>query len=241
MAQFAVGTQYTQVWAGGPVLLANQDLDNPVTIGTTPNVAQDAVNTDVVPPLGSVAYGPSTGRLYAVAPNGTAALLVIAGGISWAPSPAQVALQLQQLGLAKDTTVAALPAGIQQMGVPPFIPLLLSAQALQIGPSGSPDTLVAFSNPGRIWACHLSFAIATNTGHSGTDQAYARLITGANTLTVVEVAASGTTGTDSGDSDLVFNGLPTAQGDTIKLDVNNGTTITGAIFRASAVVLYSSP
>jgi hypothetical protein len=178
MAQFAVGPQVTQVWTGGgPVLLANQDITNTVTICNLPFFSQDAQNADTIPALGSIAYQGGT-SLYALAPAGTAALLVVSGGTSWAPSPAQVALQIATLGLAKDSTLQtvntsvgtvnttlgspAQDSSVQSVktntanalssGVPPGVPNIASASQLFGTVGGSPYTLFTFGSNGRLAA-----------------------------------------------------------------------------------------
>lgn len=85
---------------GQTVTLANQDLVNNVTISRNNNVAGGAV----IPPLGSVTVAMDK-TIWGTAPAGTLPLLVFPGGGNWAPSPAQVAAQINALGLAKDTTL----------------------------------------------------------------------------------------------------------------------------------------
>lgn len=230
------------MWAGGgPVLLANQDLVNAVTVGTTTNVFMDAPNADVIPPLGSIAYSPGP-TLYAIAPAGTAALLAITGGTSWAPSPADVALQISELGLAKNSTVAAVPGQIQSLGAPPFIPNIKSHTVIGQGPT-APVTFYTFPSPGRLWAAHLSMAMSTNSTGTATNQAYARIITGSgNTLLIVEVSVGGAFSTDSDSGDLSIGGLAFKQGDQLQIDVNNGVGLsTEGVMRASCVALVSIP
>jgi hypothetical protein len=242
MTQIPVGPQVSQVWAGqGPVLLANQDLASPVTVGTIQNISMDASNTDVIPPLGSIGYGGSP-TLYAIAPAGTAALLAIAGGTSWAPSPADVALQISELGLAKNTTVAALPGQIQTLGAPPYVPNIKSHTVVNQGPT-VPTTFYTFKSAGRLWSAHLSFAMSTNSSGTATNQAYARLITGSGTtLMIIETSVGGAFSTNSGDGDLNIGGLVINEGDQLQIDVNNGVNLGGqGVMRASCVALVSVP
>lgn len=84
---------------GQSVTLANQDLVNSVTISRSNNVAGGAT----IPPLGSVTVDMSK-TIWGTAPANTLPLLVFPGGGNWAPSPAQVAAQINALGLMKDTT-----------------------------------------------------------------------------------------------------------------------------------------
>jgi hypothetical protein len=60
----------------------------------------------IIPPLGSVTVDMSK-TIWGTAPANTLPLLVFPGGGNWAPSPAQVAAQINALGLAKDTSVNA--------------------------------------------------------------------------------------------------------------------------------------
>lgn len=242
MAQFAVGPQVTPVWAGrGPVLLANQDLVNSVTIGTQQNVAIGASNADVIPPLGSIAYGPGP-TLYAIAAAGTAPLLAIAGGTSWAPSPADVALQIASLGLAQETTLAAIPGQIQTMGAPPFIPGIQSKTVINQGPT-TPHTFYTFAQAGRLWFALLSFAMSTNSNGASTNQAYARMITGSGiTLPIVELSVGGPFSTNSGVATVGFGGIEITAGDQLQIDVNNGTSLgADGEMRASLVALVTIP
>lgn len=245
MAQIPVGAQIAQVWTGGgPVLLANQDLLNAVTVCDQRNFTPNAQNADVIPPLGSIAY---TGErpLYAMAPAGTAALLVIAGGSTWAPSPAQVALQIQAAGLAKDTSVQTTNTQLAT-GVAPFTSGIQSFNLVQVNQAGSPYTITTFGASGRIWAAHLSFALSANASHAGNDQAYCTLKyrppAGSDQfLLVIEVAVGGASSTDSGDGDLSMPGLAVAPGGSLILDVNGGAAITNALMRASTCTLVSFP
>jgi len=88
---------------GVNVTIANQDLTNTVTIERRPSFQQNASNTATVPPLGSITVDASK-TIWGLAPNGTLPVLIFPGGGNWAPSPAQVAAQINALGLMKDTT-----------------------------------------------------------------------------------------------------------------------------------------
>ena len=89
---------------GLSVTLSNQDLINTVTIARRNNFSQGGSNTATIPPLGSVTVDASK-TIWGLAPTGTLPLLIFPGGGNWAPSPAQVAAQINALGLAKDTSV----------------------------------------------------------------------------------------------------------------------------------------
>lgn len=255
MSQIAVGPQVSQVWTGnGPVLLANQDLVNAVTIGNNQGISIDGMNGDVIPALGSIGYIGGQ-PLFAIAPAGTAALTVIAGGTSWAPSPAQVALQIEALGLAKDTSVQQVHTSVsglsqtgqtiaqeaQTLGGPPFVPQLKSATVVRQSVAVTP--FFTFPSAGRIWAIDLSYFITTNNSYAvSTSQTYAALETGSGkSLAIVELGASNPNQGFGGQSTKPLNGLPIVAGDTLILDVNNGAVISNLNQRASVVVLYSVP
>ena len=234
-----MGPQVAQVWAGsGPVLLANQDLVNAVTVGTMSSVFIDSQAADVVPPLGSIAYiGGST--LYAIAPAGTAALEVIAGGTSWAPSPADVALQIQDLGLAKDATVQATNS-LLDMGVAPFVENLTSYSKILQGPTTG-KVIRTLTTNSRLWLASLSYAI-TSSGGTGSNQGYARIFTQSGLdLCIVEAAVSENPDSANGNQTPAFGGIELLDGDVINLDVNGGTTFNGCVQRASCTVLLSTP
>ncbi len=262
MPVFPVSPQAAQVWAGqGPVLLANQDLVNPVTVGIRQNLAPGDGDCDPIPPLGSIAY--TGGVKYAAATAGTAALLVIAGGTSWAPSPADVALQIQALGLAtnaavlqvngtlgtpaQDGTVAGLSSGgtiaqeSQALGVPPAVPALQSAQRTRQG--ATQVTFKTFGGAGRLWGVSLSYALQTDgTGPGAATQFFADIETGSGTtLAVVELGVSAANQAVNGQDGGSFNGLPIANGDTLVLNVNNGNAVTHCFQRASCLALFSIP
>lgn len=89
---------------GSMVCLANQDLTNNAYIGRKPNFAPNGSDSLTIPPLGSITIDGSK-VVYALgAANNMVPLLVMPGGGQWAPSPAQVAAQINALGLMKDTT-----------------------------------------------------------------------------------------------------------------------------------------
>ena len=108
--QIAVGVRPVQVCPplgkGSSVTVYNQDILNPVTVSRNNSVGLNASNGAPIQPLTSAVMD-ATYALYAVAPAGTAALIILPGGGSMSPSPAQIATQISALGLAKDTSVNA--------------------------------------------------------------------------------------------------------------------------------------
>lgn len=97
---------------GVSVTIYNSDPLNIVTIGTTSNVAQDATNAAPLQPLTNGTF-PADTALYAVAPAGTAALVVIPEGGQLSPSPGQIALNIAETGLAKDSTLQATNSAVE--------------------------------------------------------------------------------------------------------------------------------
>lgn len=89
------------------VTLANQDLVNTVYVARTFSFALGGGNTLPIPALGAVTVDASK-SLWVLGPANTQPLIVIPGGGNWAPSPAQVAAQINALGLMKDTTGQAI-------------------------------------------------------------------------------------------------------------------------------------
>lgn len=112
---------------GLTVTIANQDLTNTITIARRNNFTQNGPNTATVPPLGSITV--DAGRtIWGLAPAGTLPPLIFPGGGNWAPSPAQVAAQINALGLAKDTTLQGTTTAVNN---PAFGPATLTAQTNQ--------------------------------------------------------------------------------------------------------------
>ncbi len=83
-------------------MLVNPDITNPIFIGNDPGSQLISV-----PALGSVTLDASKHDIW-VSTNGgnyTVNAYLMPNGSNWVPSPAQVAAQINALGLAKDTTV----------------------------------------------------------------------------------------------------------------------------------------
>jgi hypothetical protein len=115
---------------GTPFLVANLDEVNPIYYGH--DLGVDATSSQI-PALGSVGFDGSQ-DMWASTLNPAIKVLVdqIPGGLTWAPSPAQVAIQLSTLGLAKDSSVLGLPGTIATTGVP-----LLSKPTIVGQPAGT--------------------------------------------------------------------------------------------------------
>lgn len=93
-----------QSWLAGDAsfMLVNPDIANAIFIGNDPGSQLVSV-----PPLGSITLDTSKHDVW-VSTNGAAYIVtayLLPNGSNWVPSPAQVAAQINALGLAKDTTV----------------------------------------------------------------------------------------------------------------------------------------
>lgn len=131
------------IWDGtrSSFMLINLDLTNNVYIDDNMGVNPQNPSTASIPPLGSLSFSaPDEGERSLVIygktlTNQTANIQVVLKGNQWAPSPAQVAAQINALGLMKDTTgvtingtlgvpaqtvdvTTTLPANVAVTGVP---------------------------------------------------------------------------------------------------------------------------
>lgn len=87
-----------------PTMIVNRDITNTVAYGPQ-SIAGGNVNAlSVIDPLGSVTVD-GTEDIYLQAITGVPTVDVVPGATSWVASPAQVAAQINALGLAKDTSV----------------------------------------------------------------------------------------------------------------------------------------
>ena len=185
-------------------------------------------------------------------------LAIFPGGTQWTPSPYQVAEQLAALGLALNSTlettntvlgtpaqtddiITTLPANLLAGGVPPYIPDLKSAYAYQLDPSDSPETLITFDADSRIWAVSLSFSVVTSSAYSGAAGPFAAIQTPSQTLVICQLALDAPSQSLSSDQGLAIGGIPVSSGEGITCDINNGTSVTDAVLRAAALILYTTP
>lgn len=119
------------------VLIANNDILNPLYVGTSPNPSPNAGDVTQVPPLGAIAFGNRT-DLYVVTSGPTVQAFVMPGATSWTPSPAQVAAQINALGLAKDTSVQATTGAVQTISGQFVASSLYSSGAVNLPGGASP-------------------------------------------------------------------------------------------------------
>ncbi len=259
--QIAVGPQPVQVCPplgpGVNVTVYNADINNVVTISRNNSVALNASNGAPIQPLTSAVLDASH-ALYAVAPSGTAALVILPLGGTLSPSPSQIAAQIDAIGLAKDTSVnnpafgpatqsaqvnqeTAIPANIQVYGTPPFIPGVMSFSGTRLSAAGSPYTLNTFTQDSRVWYAMLSLSIATDSTYAGGLQGvFATLATGSGTVILAcEGAIGGPNQNSDANQNVSVGGVEVSAGDTLVVNVNNGTSITDAFIRVSVVVWTS--
>ena len=83
--------------------IANNDQTNPVFVSTNPGVKSTDSDAVQVAPLGSIPVDPTL-TSYVVSAGPSVQCYLMPGGGTWAPSPAQIAAQINALGLMKDTT-----------------------------------------------------------------------------------------------------------------------------------------
>lgn len=87
------------------ITVANFDLVNSIYVGYSRGISSTSNNTTEIPPLGSAVVQASRRTFAVCAPGKTASAQIMPGAVQWTPSPAQVAAQINALGLAKDTTL----------------------------------------------------------------------------------------------------------------------------------------
>lgn len=233
-------SQQIQPPGAGPYLLVNIDTAASVYIGPQKPVTASDVP---LPPQASAGFDGTKPWYVSSLHQGLAvACAVLPGGQSW-DNPVGVQLALDTLGLAKDATLAALPAALQSLGIPPFVPNAQPFGAVDLGPSGSPHPIVPAQTADTfIYYGHLSLAISSNASHTGNDTAYAMLRTGSGKPLIPTQVAAGDAASASADSgQLPFGGVLLVAGDTIEVDVNNAMEIPNAEPRAAAVVILGMP
>ena len=132
-----------------------------------------------------------------------------------------------------------MPTRGRDFGLAPSVPNIQSGELILQGPSIT--AFYTFSQAGRIWGAVVTYAMGSSGG-TGSNQAYARVrIQGGATLAIVECCVVGNPSADSNTDDRPYNGIAVPSGTKIQLDVNNNTTITGVVQRASGLVVVSIP
>jgi hypothetical protein len=137
--------------------LANNDQTNAVYVSTSPGVKSTDSDAIQVAPLGSIPIDP-TFTSYIVSAGPSVQCFLMPGGGTWAPSPAQIAAQINALGLAKNTTLAAQTTG--------------ATIAADVGNTGVPlltKSTVIFSNlshviaQGATWQAFINSTLSKPT------------------------------------------------------------------------------
>lgn len=272
-----VGSQPIQICpaTGGPVLVYNNDLVNVSYVGYAYSIT--SANAVPIQPLGSVIMDGSS-TLWGFCVGGSALLSCVPGGTQMTPSPAQVAAQIQLLGLMKDTTGQAIKTSADgttaAVNAPAFGPMkdatgtaiqtavnastsainnlpanlqpvMNGASVLRQGTPGSPYTLQTFLQSSRIWAVILSLFAGTTAAYAaGITNIFAEVLlpTAGVPLSIVELGVSSAGQIISDTAPVAFAaGLQANPGDTIQLNVNNGTALANGNIRASAIAIYSTP
>jgi hypothetical protein len=223
---------------GQSVTIYNQDVNNVVTIGTSPGITPDASNGVPLQPLTPGTF-PASKALYGVAPAGTASLVIIPEGGTLSPSPAQIAAQIAASGLA----TAALQTTQMATGIPPNVPNVGSWALDNLTPAVS-YTLHTFTNASRLWYGSLGLAVATdNTSYaSGLMRIFAQMLVGGNPVRTAQCAIGGTGEAMESHRDITFGGLSIPAGTSVTINVNAGIGgIAGLYITASADILGSTP
>ena len=242
----------TPVWRGGdgPVMIVNRDLTNSALIGYDSSCVP--TESSILDPLASQTFS-GDDDLYITAITGSPQIQIIPGGTQWAPSPAQVAAQINALGLMKDTTgqtinttaggtttaVNGVPSGIANTGVPLLNKAtnLLNANATGIGAGGTH----AFStvNVSQIGYEVFINVLDSNAGNASPFVQFQMVWTDSATGQIVSqefwTLASGS----SGGSGQGYYGTGPSKGDTLAITaVNNGSvqvTVTVALNQHSRI------
>jgi hypothetical protein len=130
---------------------------------------------------------------------------------------------------------------LQASGIPPIVPGLLTVASLRQTPGVY--NLVTFAQAGRVWGAQLSSTFSAGAAYAAAvNNVFHSIQTQSGlTLAVVELAVAAPSTVDNAGADAPPFGLDIAAGDIVQLNVNNGTAVTGAFQRCSAVVFYTVP
>jgi len=153
---------------------------------------------------------------------------------------------LGNLGLATQNLQASadqIAASLQAAGVPPYTPGLQSADIHNQPITSGVAILGPTANAIRLWGVGLSMAMAAASGYTASSAAfgYARVVTQLGGLTLAEVQLAVSAAGDAVNSSvtLPLNGIELAAGETVEIDVNNGTGDAEVQYRGSANILYT--
>lgn len=132
-----------------------------------------------------------------------------------------------------------LTGGAQLVGIPPAVPAISTSS--QTFKGAGTYTLHTFAAAGRVWLASCSGALEANAGYGGgldNESVTIKMGSGA-ILALMELAVTVANQIDSKQSDVNWNGIPIASGDTLQLVITTPTT--GVVIRASGFVAYSIP
>lgn len=127
-------------------------------------------------------------------------------------------------------------------GVPAAVPNCQGATIFQQGVGVVP--MFTFPAAGRIWIVVLSYALTSNNSFSlatARTVAAVQTVTSGLTLAVVQLGVGNANQHSEGTCPIAFPGLPVVRGETVRLSVNNGTSVPQLDQQASATMLYSIP
>jgi hypothetical protein len=129
-----------------------------------------------------------------------------------------------------------------QTGVKPFAPNYMT-QAARRHNETTVTTFYTFPTTAHLWSATLAFTIVTAPAYTpGITKCFADLSTGSGiALLTVELGVAAVNDHDSNTVAVGFNGIPVAAGDTLVLNINNGTTVPNLNQQATAIVGFATP
>jgi hypothetical protein len=212
---------------GQMVTLANQDLTQNVTISRSNTVTGGAI----IPPLGSITVDMSK-TIWGTAPAGTLPLLVFPGGGQWAPSPAQVAAQINALGLAtlaqQITQQTVIPNNISTTGAPTvnnnLVVLNSIAQTIATGVTKAYGTF-SVTRPTFEVIVSVFSAVADTQPFIELDLAWMDSVSGANVDNDKYYLCSN----NSGATVYSYHGIGVSHGDQVSASIKNWGSATATV------------
>ena len=245
LTQIPVTTQPTQ---GLPklgdvsVTLYNQDITNLVYVSYQQWFTPGAGNCIPIQPLTSITISAKRAIYVAALVTNVQPLMVMPEGSQAQPSPAQIATQINALGLAKETTQVAqsttIPAGIAATGVPLLLAsdLILDSGAQILAPGG-----VYLS--GTLTMTQPMYEIYVIAVSAGTTDAtpwfkMQLLWNDSNTALNIDEQDFGLGVANLATPSAVYHGIGPVHGNQLRVDITNLQTTFNGTFRV--VVLSNS-
>lgn len=118
----------------GATLIVNRDLVNQVIYGDQSIVGDNSNSYSIIDPLGSITVDGQS-DVYALGLSGNPTINVTNGAASWTPSPAQIAAQINALGIPEATAAFIATGNIN--GLPGGAPLLRQTENLAFVSAGN--------------------------------------------------------------------------------------------------------